>query len=121
MCRGQGPTTVSGAIEQVSTYRYVDTSKIIVVGYSFGGTGAVNLAMAGHDGIGGSNSNLPSGVLGVVSIDGEITSQYRLSAQTATTRPQLLLESGAQGTTNADIATLLSMCACAVCCPTVLS
>ena len=93
---------------QVSTYNYVDTSKIIVIGYSFGGTGALNLALAGTDGMGGTNTTLPSGVVGVASFHGELATNYRLGALSASSRPQLLLESGGQDDTHAEIAALLN-------------
>ena len=40
---------INAALEQVKSYSFVDTSKIAVIGYCFGGTGIVNMAILGVD------------------------------------------------------------------------
>ena len=82
----------------------VNTSSLVVIGYGFGGTGAVDLALAGYD---GSNVTIPTGVVGVASFHGGITATERISAVNGTSRPRLLLESGGKDDSNADVATLI--------------
>ena len=73
------------------------------IGYGFGGIGAVNLALAGHGGARG----VPTALLGVVSHHGGVAPGHRIAAESAASRPKLLLESGGKADSNADIATLL--------------
>jgi len=91
-----------GALAKVSEYDFVDTGKLAAMGYCFGGTGMVNLAMAGHDGFPG--IAFPRGLLAVVSFHGGLGSGY-YPAQ-AGSRPKLLLHSGGKDDANDAISTL---------------
>ena len=100
-------TKILAALTQVATYSVVNTSSLFVIGYGFGGTGAVDLALAGHDGFSNSSITFPSGLVGVASFHGGITTSERITGANATSRPQLLLESGGKDDSNSDVATLL--------------
>jgi len=63
----------------------------------------VNLAMVGHTGF--PNIAFPEGLLGVVSFHGGLSNGYA-APQNGTSRPKLLLHSGAKDDTNADISNL---------------
>lgn len=93
---------IYGAVAQVLTYDVVDADKLAAIGYCFGGTGLVNLAMAGHDGIPG--VQFPTGLKGVVSFHGGLGSGYLAPA--GTSRPKVLLHSGGKDDANGDISKL---------------
>ena len=95
----------SAALETVLTFHVVDPARLGAVGYCFGGTGMVNLALAGHAGV--NNLPLPAGLSGVVSFHGGIQPTSRLQIMNSTTRPKLLLESGGKDETHEDIGRLL--------------
>merc|ERR1719313_2209793 len=44
---------IHGAFAKVLEYDFVDADKLAAIGYCFGGTGMVNLAMVGHTGFPG--------------------------------------------------------------------
>lgn len=54
---------INAALEQLETYNYVNTSQIAVVGYCFGGTGVVNMAILGFNvsGVVGYHSGIQPG------------------------------------------------------------
>jgi len=88
-----------GALSKMMEYDFVDPKKMAALGYCFGGTGMVNLAMAGHKGFGG--VEFPSGLLGVVSYHGGLSRGYLAAA--SGTRPKLLLHSGGEDDSNDNI------------------
>ena len=87
---------INAALEQVKSYSFVDTSKIAVIGYCFGGTGIVNMAILGVD------------VLGVVGYHSGIQPNRRVlrSDSTVPVRAKVLLHSGVQDDLATDIALL---------------
>ena len=87
---------INAALEQVKSYSFVDTSKIAVIGYCFGGTGIVNMAILGVD------------VLGVVGYHSGIQPNRRVlrSDSTGPVRAKVLLHSGVQDDLATDIALL---------------
>merc|ERR1719247_4012497 len=77
---------IQAAIAKVKSYDYVDATKIAVIGYCFGGTGIVNMAILGSD------------VLGVVGYHSGIAPSSRAAvSQTkpVAIKPKVLLHSGA--------------------------
>jgi len=72
------------------SYGFVDTSKIAAIGYCFGATGAMNLAIAGHGGV----YNTPSGLKGVVAYHAGGTGLLSATAYSPASRPQMLLHQG---------------------------
>jgi len=94
---------ISGAFTKLLTYDFVDATKLAAVGYCFGGTGMVNLAMVGHKGFPG--IEFPQGLLGVASFHGGLASGYAAPAS-STTRPKLLLHSGGKDDSNENITNL---------------
>eukprot|EP00401_Gymnodinium_catenatum_P063852 CAMPEP_0117575250 /NCGR_PEP_ID=MMETSP0784-20121206/62099_1 /TAXON_ID=39447 /ORGANISM="" /LENGTH=640 /DNA_ID=CAMNT_0005374293 /DNA_START=1 /DNA_END=1923 /DNA_ORIENTATION=- len=93
---------IHGAIAKVMEYDFVDTDKMAAIGYCFGGTGLINLAMVGHTGLPG--ISFPPGLLGVVSFHGGISSGY--AAPQSGSRPLILVHSGGKDDSNDDIAKL---------------
>lgn len=93
---------IHGAFTKLLTYDVVDSAKLAALGYCFGGTGMVNLAMVGHGGVPG--VTFPSGLLGVVSYHGGLSSGY--AAPVSGTRPKLLLHSGGKDDANDKISKL---------------
>jgi len=93
---------IHGAFTQMLTYGFVDSTKLAALGYCFGGTGMVNLAMVGHKGFPG--VTFPQGLLGVVSYHGGLSSGY--AAPKNGTRPKLLLNSGGKDDKNEHISKL---------------
>merc|ERR1719424_2665207 len=88
---------INAAIAKVKTYDYVDTTKIAVIGYCFGGTGIVNMAILGTD------------VLGVVGYHSGIAPTARAHVSTSAPvaiKPKVLLHSGAMDDKAADVAAL---------------
>jgi dienelactone hydrolase len=79
---------IMGALTVMSSYAFVDTSKLAAIGYCFGGTGAMNLAIAGH----GGSYAIPTGLLGVVAY--HAGSGGLLQPGQATSRPKLALHQG---------------------------
>jgi len=94
---------IHGAISRVMEYDFVDATKLASVGYCFGGTGLINVAMAGHTGFDG--FDFPTGLLGMASFHGGLSSGY-VAPQSGTTRPKLLVHSGGQDDSNEDISKL---------------
>mmetsp|Transcript_66861 Transcript_66861/g.207067 ORF Transcript_66861/g.207067 Transcript_66861/m.207067 type:complete len:594 (+) Transcript_66861:100-1881(+) len=93
---------IHGAIAKAMSYAFVDSAKIAAMGYCFGGTGLINLALAGHSGVPG--VQFPSGLLGVVSYHGGLTSGWLQPVPGS--RPQLLLHSGGKDDSNGHIMNL---------------
>jgi len=93
---------IHGAIAQVLSYDFVDADNLAAIGYCFGGTGLINLAMAGHDGV--PEVQFPVGLKGVVSFHGGLSSGYL--APGGTSRPKIMIHSGAKDDGNADISKL---------------
>jgi len=58
-------TKITAALDKVKSYPYVDAAKIAVIGYCFGGTGIVNMAIMGSDvlGVVGYHSGLSGRVM----------------------------------------------------------
>jgi len=91
-----------GALTKMLEYDFVHPDKLAALGYCFGGTGMVNLAMAGYDGVQG--LPFPAGLLGVVSFHGGLSAGYHPPQNG--TRPKLLLHSGGKDDDNDAISTL---------------
>jgi dienelactone hydrolase len=87
---------IHAAITKVKTLDFVDTSKIAVIGYCFGGTGIVNMALLGED------------VLGVVGYHSGIAPANRVRRQntSAPMKAKLLLHSGVKDDKATDMAEL---------------
>ena len=87
---------ISAAIDKVKTLDFVDTTKIAVIGYCFGGTGVVNMAILGMD------------VLGVVGYHSGISPNARVvrGNSTGPVTAKVLLHSGVQDDAATDIALL---------------
>lgn len=95
---------IHGAISQAMSYDFVDSARMAAMGYCFGGTGLINVALAGYSGFPG--IEFPSGLLGVVSYHGGLTSGWLPPA--AGSRPQLLVHSGTADDSNEHIMNLTS-------------
>jgi dienelactone hydrolase len=83
---------IMGAFTALSSYAFVDTSRLAAIGYCFGGTGAMNLAVVGH----GGPHAVPSGLLGVVAYhagSGGLLDPTQLS-YTPSSRPKMVLHQG---------------------------
>jgi len=88
---------IQAALTEVKSYDFVDTSKIAMIGYCFGGTGIVNFAIQGTD------------VLGVVGYHSGIASSQRVSVDMTTPvsiTAKVLLHSGVTDDQATDIAQL---------------
>jgi len=88
---------IQAAITKVKSYDYVDSTKIAVIGYCFGGTGIVNMAILGSD------------VLGVVGYHSGIAPEGRVHVNSTTPlkiTAKVLLHSGAMDDKAADVAML---------------
>ncbi|CAE7491975.1 unnamed protein product [Symbiodinium natans] len=87
---------ISAAIDKVKTYDFVDTSKIAVIGYCFGGTGVVNMAILGMD------------ILGVVGYHSGIQPNARVVRGNSTVPvvAKVLLHSGVMDDAATDMALL---------------
>eukprot|EP00927_Polykrikos_kofoidii_P073612 TRINITY_DN6962_c0_g1_i7.p1 TRINITY_DN6962_c0_g1~~TRINITY_DN6962_c0_g1_i7.p1 ORF type:complete len:621 (-),score=69.08 TRINITY_DN6962_c0_g1_i7:253-2115(-) len=93
---------IRDSFSKLLDYGFVHSDKLAAIGYCFGGTGLVNVAMAGHSGLPG--VIFPSGLLGVVSFHGGLSRGWTSPANG--TRPKLLLHSGGEDDTNTDISKL---------------
>eukprot|EP00928_Gymnodinium_smaydae_P046516 TRINITY_DN309_c0_g1_i1.p1 TRINITY_DN309_c0_g1~~TRINITY_DN309_c0_g1_i1.p1 ORF type:complete len:312 (-),score=67.51 TRINITY_DN309_c0_g1_i1:287-1222(-) len=90
-------TKIRAAVDKVKAYDFVDTSKIAVIGYCFGGTGVVNMALLGED------------VLGVVGYHSGIAPNSRAKFNASSgvkVTAKVLLHSGVKDDEAVDIATL---------------
>ena len=89
---------IMAALEEVKSYSFVDSSKIAVIGYCFGGTGIVNMAILGVD------------VLGVVGYHSGIQPNRRVlrTATSGPVRAKVLLHSGVRDDLASDVALLES-------------
>jgi dienelactone hydrolase len=86
---------ITAAIDKVKTYKFVDASKIAVIGYCFGGTGIVNMAIMGSD------------VLGVVGYHSGLSGRVmRDKNNPVAVKTKILMHSGVMDDTAADIAAL---------------
>eukprot|EP00913_Durusdinium_trenchii_P002693 g2491.t1 len=88
---------INAALDQVKTYDFVDTTKIAVIGYCFGGSGVVNMAILGSD------------VLGVVGYHSGIQTSSRVVRSANSTVPvvsKVLLHSGVDDDAATDVALL---------------
>ena len=87
---------ITAAIDTVKTYDFVDTTKIAVIGYCFGGTGVVNMAILGMD------------VLGVVGYHSGISPNARVvrGNSTVPVTAKVLLHSGVKDDMATDMAML---------------
>jgi len=87
---------INAALDKVKTYEFVDTSKIAVIGYCFGGTGIVNMAILGSD------------VLGVVGYHSGIAPSSRGATASASSdiKAKILLHSGVKDDEAAHVAAL---------------
>jgi dienelactone hydrolase len=81
---------IVGALTVLSSYAFVDTSKLAAIGYCFGGTGAMNLAIVGH----GGTYAVPSGLLGVVAYHAGSGGLLNPTQFTPSSRPKLALHQG---------------------------
>jgi len=88
---------ISAAIDKVKSYDFVDTTKVAVIGYCFGGTGVVNMAILGME-----------GVLGVVGYHSGISPNARVVRGNSTTPmvAKVLLHSGVMDDAATDMAML---------------
>jgi len=93
---------IHGAVTQAMSYDFVDPARMAAIGYCFGGTGLINVALAGYSGFSG--IEFPSGLLGVVSYHGGLSSGWL--DPVAGSRPQLLVHSGTADDSNEDIMNL---------------
>jgi len=80
---------IEAAVAQAKTHTMVDTSKVVVIGYCFGGTGVLNYAISGAD------------VLGVVSFHGGLTS--RSNATLASIPAKVLVLSGGNDDAHSEV------------------
>ena len=89
---------IQAALDQVKTYDFVDTTKIAAVGYCFGGSGVVNMAILGVD------------VLGVVGYHSGIQTTSRVVwdsvTNNAAVKAKVLLHSGVDDDAATDVALL---------------
>ncbi|CAE8600970.1 unnamed protein product [Polarella glacialis] len=87
---------INAALDKVKSYDFVDMSKVAVIGYCFGGTGIVNMAILGSD------------VLGVVGYHSGIqnTSRVMRSNSSGPIKTKILLHSGVRDDTATDVAVL---------------
>ncbi|CAE7246542.1 unnamed protein product [Symbiodinium pilosum] len=87
---------ITAAIDKVKTLEFVDTTKIAVIGYCFGGTGVVNMAILGMD------------VLGVVGYHSGISPSARVvrGNSTVPVTAKVLLHSGVKDDMATDMALL---------------
>ncbi|CAE8600971.1 unnamed protein product [Polarella glacialis] len=87
---------INAALDKVKSYDFVDMSKIAVIGYCFGGTGIVNMAILGSD------------VLGVVGYHSGIqnTSRVMRSSSSGPIKTKILLHSGVRDDKATDVAVL---------------
>ena len=88
---------INAALDQVKTYDFIDTTKIAVIGYCFGGSGVVNMAILGSD------------VLGVVGYHSGIQTSARVVRSENSTVPmvaKVLLHSGVDDDAATDVALL---------------
>merc|ERR1719478_868872 len=87
---------ITAALNQVKTYNFVDATKIAVIGYCFGGTGIVNMAILGSD------------VLGVVGYHSGIAPSSRGATASASSdiKAKILLHSGVKDDEAAHVAAL---------------
>mmetsp|Transcript_31997 Transcript_31997/g.60255 ORF Transcript_31997/g.60255 Transcript_31997/m.60255 type:complete len:331 (-) Transcript_31997:377-1369(-) len=87
---------INAALDKVKMYDFVDTAKIAVIGYCFGGTGVVNMAILGSD------------VLGVVGYHSGINPSVRVvrGNSTVPVTAKVLLHSGVQDDAATDMALL---------------
>ena len=88
---------ISAAIDKVKSLDFVDTTKVAVIGYCFGGTGVVNMAILGME-----------GVLGVVGYHSGISPNARVVRGNSTTPmvAKVLLHSGVKDDAATDMAML---------------
>jgi len=92
---------IHGAVVQTMSWDVVDTDNMAAIGYCFGGSGLINLALVGHSGLADVDP-FPVGLKGVVSFHGGLTSVQAPVA--GTTRPRALILAGAQDTSISDAA-----------------
>merc|ERR1719174_2827987 len=86
---------ITAALDKVKTYTFVDTTKIAVIGYCFGGTGIVNMAIMGSD------------VLGVVGYHSGLTGRVmRNKTNPVAVTTKILMHSSVQDDSSTDIAAL---------------
>eukprot|EP00434_Breviolum_minutum_P037852 symbB.v1.2.033562.t2/scaffold4190.1/size43252/1 len=89
---------INAALDKVKTLDFVDTSKIAVIGYCFGGSGVVNMAILGSD------------VLGVVGYHSGIQTssrvQWNATTNNAVVKAKVLLHSGVDDDAATDVAML---------------
>jgi len=89
---------IHAALDAVKTYDFVDTAKIAVIGYCFGGSGVVNMAILGVD------------VLGVVGYHSGIQTTSRVVWDSvnnnAEVKAKVLLHSGVDDDAATDVALL---------------
>ena len=87
---------INAALNEVKSYGFVDSSKVAVIGYCFGGTGVVNMAILGAD------------VLGVVGYHSGIQPSRRVVRDNSSgpVVAKVLLHSGVQDDLASDIALL---------------
>mmetsp|Transcript_83283 Transcript_83283/g.193454 ORF Transcript_83283/g.193454 Transcript_83283/m.193454 type:complete len:582 (+) Transcript_83283:75-1820(+) len=81
---------IVGGLTQLSSYNFVDTTKLAAIGYCFGGTGAINLAIAGHGGA----YAVPTGLLGVVAYHSGALGLLRAVDFSPASRPKLYIHQG---------------------------
>eukprot|EP00403_Amphidinium_massartii_P010693 CAMPEP_0178430634 /NCGR_PEP_ID=MMETSP0689_2-20121128/31424_1 /TAXON_ID=160604 /ORGANISM="Amphidinium massartii, Strain CS-259" /LENGTH=569 /DNA_ID=CAMNT_0020052503 /DNA_START=115 /DNA_END=1824 /DNA_ORIENTATION=+ len=79
---------IHGGISLMAGQSVVDSSKMAVIGYCFGGVGAINVALAGH----GGTYNFPTGVLGAISY--HAASNGIIPVETATSYPAMTIHNG---------------------------
>lgn len=79
---------IMDGIGQLTQYNMVDSNKIAAIGYCFGGTGVINLALAGH----GGTYAVPTGLVGVVAYHAGAIGL--IAAESAATRPKLVVHAG---------------------------
>lgn len=89
---------INAALEQLETYNYVNTSQIAVVGYCFGGTGVVNMAILGFN---------VSGVVGYHSGIQPGSRVVRSSSSDVPVVAKVLLHSGVDDDARTDIGLLV--------------
>ena len=80
---------VLSGVARAAAYAFVDASRVAAIGYCFGGIGALNLALAGSDGVAG--IAVPAGLRGVVAFHGSEPVGEAIRTANATSRPELLL------------------------------
>lgn len=86
---------ITAALDKVKTYDFVDTTKIATIGYCFGGTGSINMAILGSD------------VLGVVGYHAGVANRVmRNKANPVAVTAKVLIHSGVEDDKATDIAAL---------------